>query len=68
MLHPLPKVPAMICYWRPEDGMESSLDIYFDETADQNLDVGSVFSLGAGLTRMFHKPALRHGIAKATLR
>ena len=25
VLHPLPKVPVMICYWLPEDGLESSL-------------------------------------------
>jgi len=61
VLHPLPKVPVMICYWLPEDGMESSLHIFFDETADRNLDIGSVFSLGAGLAQMFTKIALRHG-------
>ncbi len=67
VLHPLPKVPVMICYWRPEEGMGSSLNIYFDETADRNLDTGSVFSLAAGLTQMFHKLALRHGIAETAL-
>lgn len=61
VLHPLPKVPVMICYWLPEDGMESSLHIFFDETADRNLDIGSVFNLGAGLAHMFTKIALRHG-------
>ncbi len=67
MLHPLPKVPVMICYWLPDEGLNSSLNIYFDETADQNLDIGSVFSLGAGLTQMFYKLALRHGIAETSL-
>jgi len=61
VMHPLPKVPVMICYWLPEDGMDSSLHIFFDETADQNLDIGSVFSLGTGLAQMFTKIALRHG-------
>jgi hypothetical protein len=61
VLHPLPKVPVMICYWLPEDGMDSSLHIFFDETADRNLDVGSLFNLGAGLAQMFTKIALRHG-------
>jgi hypothetical protein len=61
VLHPLPKVPIMICYWLPEDGMDSSLHIFFDETADRNLDIGSVFNLGAGLAQMFTKIALRHG-------
>jgi len=61
VLHPLPKVPVMICYWRPDEGIGSSINIFFDETADRNLDVGSIFSLGAGLTQMFQKLALRHG-------
>jgi len=61
VLHPLPKVPVMICYWRPEDGMDSSLHLFFDETADRNLDIGSVFTLGTGLAQMFTKISLRHG-------
>jgi hypothetical protein len=28
VLHPLPKVPILICYWKPEDGMASSLHIF----------------------------------------
>ncbi|MGD8366890.1 MAG: DUF3786 domain-containing protein [Desulfobacterales bacterium] len=66
VLHPLPKVPLMICYWKPEDGLASSLNLFFDETAVDNLDIGSVFSLGAGLSQMFSKLALRHGFADAT--
>ena len=66
VLHPLPKVPVMICYWLPEDGMDSSLHIFFDDTADRNLDIGSVFNLGAGLAQMFTKIALRHGFDART--
>ena len=65
VLHPLPAVPIMICYWQPEDGLESSLNVFFDETADKNLDVGSVFSLGVGLAQMFGKLSLRHGFQEA---
>jgi hypothetical protein len=65
VLHPLPKVPIMICYWLPEDGLESSLNVFFDETADENLDIGSVFTVGAGLAQMFGKLALRHGFPEA---
>jgi hypothetical protein len=65
VLHPLPRVPIMICYWMPEDGLESSLNVFFDKTADQNLDIGSVFTLGAGLAQMFGKLALRHGFPEA---
>ena len=58
-------VPVMICYWLPEDGLESNLNVFFDETADKNLDVSSVFSLGVGLAQMFGKIALRHGFPEA---
>jgi hypothetical protein len=60
VLHFLPNVPAMICYWSPEDGMASSLNVFFDETADRNLSIGSLFSLGAGFAQMIQKAALRH--------
>jgi hypothetical protein len=63
VLDPLPKVPVMICYWRPEDGLDSTLNVFFDETADRNLDTGALFSLGAGLAVMFEKLALRHGFS-----
>jgi hypothetical protein len=66
VLDPLPKVPVMICYWQPEDGLASTLNVFFDETADRNLDTGSLFSLGAGLAAMFEKLALRHGFADLT--
>ena len=61
VLHPLPRVPIMVCYWLPEDGLASSLNIFFDRTAEDNLDIGSVFSLGAGLAQMFERLARRHG-------
>ncbi len=60
VLHPLPKVPILICYWRPEDGLESSLNLFFDRTASDNLAVESVYSLGTGLVTMFDKVARRH--------
>ncbi len=65
VLLPLPRVPIMICYWLAEEGLESSLNVFFDDTADKNLSIGSVFSLGAGLSQMFQKLALRHGFPEA---
>ncbi len=60
VLHPLPKVPIMICYWGPEDGLHSTLNLFFDKSADRNLANGSIFTLCAGLTQMFEKLSLRH--------
>ena len=61
VLHPLPNVPILICYWKPDDGLESSLNIFFDSTAEANLNIESIYALGTGLVRMFEKLALRHG-------
>jgi hypothetical protein len=65
VLYPLPRVPVMVCYWLPEDGLESSLNVFFDQTAEENLDIGSVFTLGVGLTQMFEKIAQRHGFPES---
>ena len=61
VLHPLPRVPIMICYWLPEGALASSLNLFFDETADKNLNIDAVYTLGAGLTQMLEKISLRHG-------
>jgi hypothetical protein len=61
VLWPLPKMPILICYWEPEDGLESSLNIFFDLTAEDNLNIESIYALSTGLVRMFEKIALRHG-------
>jgi hypothetical protein len=66
VLHPLPKVPILICYWKPEGGLESSLNIFFDSTAEDNLNIESIYALGTGLVRMFEKIALRHGLQNTT--
>jgi hypothetical protein len=65
VLYPFPKFPVMICYWLPEDGLASSLNVFFDEIADQNLETGAIFTLGAGLAQMFEKLAIRHGYSEA---
>ncbi|MCA1962197.1 MAG: DUF3786 domain-containing protein [Desulfomonile sp.] len=61
VLHPLPRIPMLICYWKPDGGMESSLNIFFDDTAAENLIMDSLYRLGVGLTIMFEKIAVTHG-------
>lgn len=61
VLLPLPKVPVMICYWRPEEGLDSTLNIFFDATVDENVGNDGIYSLCAGLMTMFGKLAERHG-------
>lgn len=61
-LYPLPKVPILICYDKPEDGMASALHIFFDETAPDNIGMKAVYGLTAGLVIMFEKISRRHGL------
>ena len=61
VLYPLPLVPIMICYWKPEDGLQSSLNLFFDKSVEDNLGVDSAFSLGTGIAQMFEKLAEHHG-------
>ena len=60
-LQPLPRLPILICYWKPEDGLESFLKALVDSTAEANLNIESVFILCVGLVRMFAKVADSHG-------
>jgi hypothetical protein len=60
VLRPLPKVPILICYSKVEDGLESHLNVFFDSTAEDHLNIESIYLLGVGLATMFEKIALRH--------
>jgi hypothetical protein len=61
VLHPLPRVPIRIGYWREGEGMPSGLRLLFDDTAEKNLPVEALFTVGAGLAQMLTKIAERHG-------
>jgi hypothetical protein len=63
VLHPLPKLPILTCYWKPDDGLESNLNLFFDSTAEDNLNIESIYTLGVGLVNMFEKLSLRHGLS-----
>lgn len=60
VLHPFPKVPMMVCYWKPDDDLQSDLKVFFDRTADQNLGTEAVFGLGTGIVRMLEKLTEKH--------
>jgi len=60
VLYPLPKLPILICYWKPEDDLESDLNIFFDSSASDHLSIESIFELGVGLVMMFGRIVLKH--------
>jgi hypothetical protein len=62
ILHPLPRLPMLICYWKSDGDMESSLNVFFDDTAEDNLIIDSIYRIAAGLVIMFEKIAVTHGL------
>ena len=60
VLMPLPRLPVLICYWRPEEDLGSKLNIFFDATADQHLGIEMIFELTVGMVMMFEKIACKH--------
>jgi len=56
----LPKVAIMVCYWPAEEDFESNLNIFFDEAANENLNIASINAMGSGLARMFEKLSEKH--------
>ena len=60
ILHPMPKIPILICYQAPEDDLESELSFFFDACCGTNLHIRSIFTLCTGLVQMFSKIAEQH--------
>ena len=60
VLFPFPKVPILISYWKCDGDLESKLNIFFDETAEENLMIESLYTLGFGLASMFEKIIAKH--------
>ena len=60
VLYPLSKLPILICYWRPEDGLDFDFHLFFDDTAEDNLNIESIYSLLTGMVVMFEKITRRH--------
>lgn len=61
VLYPLPRLPILVCYWKPDEGLDSDLHLFFDASADINADIDIVYMLAAGIVVMFEKLSLRHG-------
>ena len=60
VLHTLPKLPILLCYWKRDGDLPSDLNIFFDSTAEENLNIESIYALATGLVMMFGKIARRH--------
>ncbi len=62
-LYPLPKIPMLVSYWKPEDDLGSDLNLFFNSSAVENSSIEAIYGLGAGIARMFQKLAMRHGVS-----
>jgi hypothetical protein len=60
VIRPLPRVPLLICYWQPEDGLDSKLNILFDRSAEANATPQSLYLIGRGIVEMFRQLIVRH--------
>jgi Domain of unknown function (DUF3786)/Putative Fe-S cluster len=60
VLMPLPRVPFLYSYWKPEGEFPSRLSIHFDRTAIDNLDHRSIVFLATGLSEMFSRFIYTH--------
>jgi hypothetical protein len=67
IIHPLPKVPFLILYWKPDGQFDSKLKLLLDSSADRYLDIEFIISLGRGIVEMFKKILSRHDELMPTL-
>lgn len=62
VISPLPLVPILVSYWRPEEPFESKLTLFFDRTAEQNLSAGALYQLAQGIVEMLKRMVVTHGV------
>ena len=62
IIHPLPRLPLLLCYWKSEEGMDSQFNLFFDRSAPHNLKIESIYGLGVGLLTMFERISQTHGV------
>ena len=60
VIHPFPHIPILLCYQAADGDLESELNIFFDECCGTNLHIKSLYTLCAGLVKMFEQIALHH--------
>ena len=60
VLLPFPHIPILICYQAVDGDLESELNIFFDKCCATNLHVKSLYTLSAGLVKMFERIAANH--------
>lgn len=60
VLYPFPHIPILICCQASDGELESELTLFFDECCGTNLHIKSLYTLCAGLVKMFEQIARNH--------
>ena len=60
VLYPFPHIPILISYQAADGDLASELNIFFDECCATNLHIKSLYTLCAGLVKMFEQIAFNH--------
>ncbi len=60
VIHPFPHIPILICYQAADGDLDSELTIFFDECCGINLHIKSIYTLCAGLVKMFEQISINH--------
>jgi len=63
LLHPLPRVPLLVCYWEADPPFESKLSIYFDRSTPARLSGEATVILIMGIVEMLKRIVTRHTFA-----
>ncbi len=62
LLRPLPRVPLLLRYWRPEDEFPSKLKILLGSDVERYLDPESAYILIRGMVEMLERLTLTHRV------
>ena len=62
VIHPLPRLPMLICYWQSDEEMGSELNLFFDSSAGMNASLDIVYGIASGIVNMFEKISMKHGV------
>ncbi|UCG79087.1 MAG: DUF3786 domain-containing protein [Nitrospirota bacterium] len=60
VIYPLPRVPFLILYWKPEEQFEAKLKVLYDSTADHFLDIDAIYIMSRGMVQMFKNIIASH--------
>ena len=62
VVHPMPRLPLLLAYWRADGEFESKLVLFFDTSAEENLGAEFIYLLTMGILEMFRRIFSTHSV------